>query len=616
MTEALTSRPERESLNYEFINSFTLPACIIDAEGSLLFTNSQFTGIFGTDRSSLSLDTEHQLYTDYRKKVASSYNKALKGIPSRCFVVMSTGPEKKIPAEIYLYPLRLDDASNGILALFYEVESSRLFSFNSRIANEAQPSSLYEFTPFPVLQLSKECEVVQASISAEQFTGVPLSKLYAVENAFLTIFQPYDQERLKAAVTEIVGGASAFRRINDLHVTNHVSEERYCNLLVYQARENGATYGVEIIVEDLTDRKKLETRLSKMNRIQIFSDITKGLLHSFNNIINVIINRTQMLMPVTEKTYIYDGLHSINESALDAATQIRRIQDFLKSENSEECTSSSDIIAVIKDAIEFARIHFKVEFKEKGREISIIKHYYTKGTISGNIATIREIFISMIFRISSLITTKGKIEIELSNDQDLSFKVELKKEYIEIESIEPNEEYLPQIELRRIAERLNIRIFEEESSESVSIRAVLPASMIEKSGNEQKRDEGIRIRDLDIMIVEDDPALSQILFELFDLMGNRVSVFDSAEEALVEIKSHPYDIVISDYGLKKMTGFELLAKTRELHEKTITVLLTGWILDNKNVYGNSVDIFMQKPFQIQDLLIEAGKKIAEKKNNR
>lgn len=605
-------------MNYRFIDSLTLPACVINADGSLLSKNPPFCEIFGNDPDNLSLDTGHQLYSDYRKKIASSYSKALKGIPSRCFVVMCKESGKRMPVEIYLYPLKLNDDSQGIFSIFYEVESSRLFSFNSRIAfdDNARQMNVYEFSPFPILQISREYLVIQASVSTEQFTGLPLTKLYETENAFLSIFPPYDQERIKNAIQEIVSGVSAFKRVNDIIVRNHVSEERFCNLLVYHAKENGTVYAAEIIIEDITEKKKLENRLSKMNRVQIFSDITKGLLHSFNNIINVIINRTQMLMPVAEKTYVYDGLNSINESALEAATQIRRIQDFLKSENSDESPSSSDIISIIKDAIEFARIHFKVEFKENGREISIIKHYYTKATIHGNISTIREIFISMIFRIASLIGTRGRIEIELSHDQDLSMKVELRKEFIETEAIEPNEEYLPQIELRRIAERLNIRIIEEESSDAVSIRAVLPASMIEAPEQQKPQDGMTRIRDLDIMIVEDDPALSQILFELFDLMGNRVAVFASAEEALEEIKTRPYDIVISDYGLKKMTGLELLAKVRELHEQTLTILLTGWILNDKTVYEKSIDLFMQKPFQIQDLLIEAGRIITSKKNAR
>jgi len=605
-------------LNYDFLDSLTLPACIINAEGSLLFRNIVFSDIFGNTCENLSLDIEHQFYADYRKKIASSYSKALKGIPTRCFVVMSRDASKKMPVEIYLYPVKLPDQMQGILAIFYEVENSRLFSFNSKISFDENlyPAHIFEFSPFPIIQLSKEYQVVQASNSTEQFTGMALAKLYETENSFLPIFAPYDQERIKSAVSEIFAAISSFKRVNDIHVTNHAGEELFCNLLLYHARENGNIYAVEIIVEDITEKKKLENKLAKMNRIQIFSDITKGLLHSFNNIINVIINRTQMLMPVTEKSYVYDGLNSINESALDAATQIRRIQDFLKSENQDDSTTTSDIIALIKDAIEFARIHFKVEFKEKGREIAIIKHYYTKGMIRGNISTIREIFISMIFRISSLIRTRGKIEIELQHEQDLSFKVELKKEYIDAEPIESGGEYLPQIELRRIAERLNIRIIEEESSDAISIRAVLPSSMIESPEEEKKQDGGIKIRDLDIMIVEDEPALSQILFELFDLMGNRVAVFDSAEEALTEVKNHKYDIVISDYGLKKMTGLELLAKVRELHEATLTILLTGWILDDKTIYENSIDLFMQKPFQIQDLLIEAGKKIAAKKTPR
>ena len=51
----------------------------------------------------------------------------------------------------------------------------------------------------------------------------------------------------------------------------------------------------------------------------------------------------------------------------------------------------------------------------------------------------------------------------------------------------------------------------------------------------------------------------------------------------------------------------------QIDEGTITVLLSGWKLDNIKTYKNVVDLFLPKPFKIDELLRQISKILAEKK---
>ena len=105
-----------------------------------------------------------------------------------------------------------------------------------------------------------------------------------------------------------------------------------------------------------------------------------------------------------------------------------------------------------------------------------------------------------------------------------------------------------------------------------------------------------------IMIVEDEKALQVILGNLFERMGNRVYITDNGSEAFEEFKRKNYHIVITDYDVAGMNGIELAARVKEISEDTGVVLLSGWTMGEFKRYSNFIDIFIAKPFNIEDLI--------------
>ncbi|MDA3899464.1 MAG: response regulator [Spirochaetes bacterium] len=600
-------------MDFSVLHALSVPLCVLNSSGEIIFKNESFTDLTGSSEATeLSLDDTHELFNEYRKKIALNFSKTLSGVDTRFFVVLKSVNGQRIPAELYLYPMKLD--SEKAITLIIRPVEDRVISFDRSTQDRNEHVALYDYSPCPVVTVDSSSRIVRISSAAENYFGVNRDIALAKSDQFVTYFTSYCAEKIKAAVYAISTGSKSFIRINDLKVVGASGFDKSCNVALYTIDSDINGHDVELVFEDTTRVKNLEAKLSKMNRIQIFSDMTKGLLHSFNNLINVIINRSQMLSQLTDKPNILDGLQSINESALDAATQIRRIQEFITTDSIEfEEKGSVEIIELVRDAIEFASIHFKVERKEKGRAISISKQYYTKARISGNLKILREIVVSMIFRISSYITKAGIIDIELKQEEDIIFSVSIKKDMINSDSVDLGEGFIPEIELRRIADKINVRIIEEESSERISLSAVIPGKMIVAEKSEPSSSDKQKIRDCDILIIEDEVALTEILYELFDFMGNRVTIHDNAESGLKEFKSHTFDIVISDYGLKGMSGVELLTEVRSLSTDVVTVLLTGWMIDDIQNYNEQIDLFLQKPFQIEILLNQIAAKLAEKR---
>ncbi len=97
----------------------------------------------------------------------------------------------------------------------------------------------------------------------------------------------------------------------------------------------------------------MEYQLQQLSRFHIIGDLTKGFLHSFNNIINIMLNKAQWLLQITEKPSFQDGLKLIIKSAEDGIQQIRRIEEFIGRDKLEEKCDINVDGSNLEDAIEF-----------------------------------------------------------------------------------------------------------------------------------------------------------------------------------------------------------------------------------------------------------------------
>jgi CheY-like chemotaxis protein len=260
-------------------------------------------------------------------------------------------------------------------------------------------------------------------------------------------------------------------------------------------------------------------------------------------------------------------------------------------------------------------MQFKVYNIDNTKNIRVEKKYFSGMYVNTNTRLLREIITSIILKVSNSIQKSGIISITLRQNHDLHLIVEAEKETASGAAPAPPTfvNIFSGTDIRQVAEIINLKIIEEESPESYAIKAIFPARILIDREKRETDEVEYRLRDLDILIVEDEIPLQKILFELFDKMGNRVFVCGNGMGAVEEFKRKPYDILITDYGIPGITGIELSARIKELKENTITVLLSGWMLDNVKAYKNTVDLFLPKPFKLDDLLKKISKLMSEKR---
>ena len=110
--------------------------------------------------------------------------------------------------------------------------------------------------------------------------------------------------------------------------------------------------------------------------------------------------------------------------------------------------------------------------------------------------------------------------------------------------------------------------------------------------------------DQKVLVVEDDADLREALVDTLLLTGYQCIEADSGEQALLQLKSHQIDLVISDVQMGGMSGLSLLKSMKGQHPNLPILLMTayGTIDDAVQAMQDGACNYIAKPFAPQVLL--------------
>lgn len=106
-----------------------------------------------------------------------------------------------------------------------------------------------------------------------------------------------------------------------------------------------------------------------------------------------------------------------------------------------------------------------------------------------------------------------------------------------------------------------------------------------------------------ILIVEDDPILSDGLARSLEQSGYALDCARDGEQADGMLAVQEYDLVVLDLGLPRMDGFEVLRRLRKRGSRTPVLILTARDGVESRVQGLDLgaDDYLIKPFDLAEL---------------
>ena len=121
-------------------------------------------------------------------------------------------------------------------------------------------------------------------------------------------------------------------------------------------------------------------------------------------------------------------------------------------------------------------------------------------------------------------------------------------------------------------------------------------------------------RPASILVVEDDAAMRDLLCEELTDAGFEVKAAAAAASGLELARGDRFDLIITDLRMPEMDGFDLIRGVMALPEPPHVVMVTAFGSIETAIRAVKLGAYdyITKPFEIEELLIIAGKALAER----
>jgi len=392
--------------------------------------------------------------------------------------------------------------------------------------------------------------------------------------------------------------------------------------------------GLEVIAEDVTERRALEEQLRQAQKIEAVGQLAGGMAHEFNNYLGIVLGYSELLL---EEAGTTEGLRR-NVAEIKAATQ-------------RTASLTRQLLALSRRQV----------LEPKVLDVNAVvweTHKLLRRLIPGNIdlvpvlepnlqqvkvdpAQIQQILINLVVNARDAMPQGGKVVIETAN-------VELDEEYAgrHIE-VRPGRYVMLAVSDNGsgIDEQTQARIFEpffttKQKGKGTGLGLSTVYGIVRQSGGhitvESALREGSRFRIYlpptavtelkvedetppleteilsgteTVLVVEDEPALRRLISVSLEKRGYTVLAAEDGTEAIRILENNPgeIDLVVSDIMMPKLNGLELRKKATLLRPDMRFLFISGYAEDT---IGRTTHLpqdagYLEKPF----LPIELARKV-------
>ena len=396
----------------------------------------------------------------------------------------------------------------------------------------------------------------------------------------------------------------------------HRPDEREIRLLSTLARQAAIAMENARLVADLRrtldDLKAAQEGLVRGATLRAVGELAAGASHHLNNLMAVVLGRTQLLLMKKPPEELVASLKTIEHAAVDAAETVRRIQAFGRTETSD-ASMAFDLDATVREGIQLTRPRWEHEAQVRGASIEILYEPVTLPRVPGRAAEIREVVTSLLLNAVDAMPGGGRIVIRAQADKGRA-----------VVSLSDAGSGMSAEVKRRAFEPF----FTTKGVKSTGLGLAVAYGTIRRHGGEisMESTEGIGTtvtfwlptveiavpgpapspiprpeRKGKILVIDDEVSVLEIVAEVLTARGHVVTVAPGGREGLLSFSAGGYDLVMTDLGMPDMNGWDVLRAVKASRPATPVLVLTGWGDTAEAPSGIRPDGVLTKPFDLKRL---------------
>jgi PAS domain S-box-containing protein len=600
-------------------------AILVAQNGVFVFTNQKGKDLFGYSLEDLASRPLTDFFHEENREMVRDYH------------------ERRLKGEIFtdIYPIRVMTKSDDIkwvelnVTLFSWENNPATLCFISDIStrkqavealkeSEERHRELVENAVLGIFQVTKGGKFLMVNQrmgsifgydSKQDFLGDVdnIAKLYVNPEERAIILQKIDEKGY------IDGLTITFREKSGNPV--------FCNAYVRSIQRDGGKYIYEGMLEDVTDKKKMETQLHQAQKMEAMGLMAGGVAHDLNNILSGIVSYPELLlMDLPEDSPLRKPIKTMQESGMRAADVVEDLLTIARGvATGKEALNLNTLITEYLGSAEYEKLEKTHSFVSCRTELDP-----ELLNMRGSPTHIKKILMNLVTNASEAIEDSGAVTISTVNrylDEPLKGYEDVHTgEYVML-TVSDNGPGISPKDLDRIFEPfytkkvmgrsgtglglavvwnsvqdLNGYINVESSGKGAMFELYFPVTREEVAArDEEAPPENYLGHGEKILVVDDEERQREIASGILTRLGYNSETVSSGEEAIEYVKEHPVDLIVLDMVMPKgINGRKTYEEIIKIRPGQKAIIASGYAKTKKVDFAQELGAgkYIKKPYTL------------------
>ncbi len=377
----------------------------------------------------------------------------------------------------------------------------------------------------------------------------------------------------------------------------------------------------------LEELEASQQRLVQTERLRALGQLAGGVAHDFNNTLAIILGRVELLLAQARSPNVRQQLQVIQKTALDAARTVKRIEEFTRMK-AVRPVKLVNLDQVVEEVVEISRSRWQDEAQAKGIPYDVVLEMAVAPLppVVGDPSELREALLNVIFNALDAMPKGGRVTFKTGVEEGRVYCAVIDTGIGMTEEVRERIFYpffttkgdkgsgLGLSVVYGIITRHGGEIdVQSEVERGTTFTIRLPAARLIRETLKEEAPLPVRGR-AKVLVVEDELEVREVLRDMLVSQGHAVVVCPNGEAGLRRFEEEPFDLVITDLGMRGLSGWEVVEGIKGRSPETPVILITGWgdRIDAQEARARGVDFLVSKPFKGEDLRTVLGRALENK----
>jgi PAS domain S-box-containing protein len=446
-------------------------------------------------------------------------------------------------------------------------------------------------------------KIVYANAAAVSIFGLPPEKLLAAQPQDL--FEGEIQSHLAALIEN---DADKLADINPDTVIE--LNGRLVTIKSIPVKNDPST--IIILIEDITERKKLEMRLQHVQKMEAIGTIAAGVAHNFRNTLTeVLVNSQVIQMNHAEDDSVQEVTDRIHKSVKRGARLVDGLLQFSRRQIKNEF-QKIDLVDVVNDTFDLIRQSFD-------QRIDIRIDAPDSLPITGDASGLSQAVMNLCTNARDAMTNGGELSIQVSRMRDRAVITVSDTGYgMDKETVEKC--FDPFFTTKPVGQGTGLGLsttygiikshdgviqVDSQPHKGTTFQVSLPLVESEETPQDETAPQIIQGSGQCILVIDDEEQILEAMEDLLNGLNYRPIIANTGSDGLDKYREFKPEVVLLDINMPEMDGFTCADKLLDLDTDARIAFISGYEMNGldglKEKVKASIKGYLTKPVDLPTL---------------